>query len=339
MRIGQGDRIGWSISAGLVAILCSCQIVGSPAVAHDLPGVLHDYYGAQLPESVKSFNRAYVNERENEVRAVLVNAFIWPVPSRINVCFAKGPVDLRTKIAAAMREWEGLSDGNIVFVFGPLDTTGETKSFAECDGTTRYNVRVGFVPGGGHWSVIGTISDSVFPGNSMNLDFDTDPRPSDQVIREIALHETGHALGFHHEHQSPGAPCTNWAWDKILRNYAWPGNTAEEKEKAMHFNLDRLNDDVLTTGQHAYKYTTYDRTSIMHYSFPAEMFTDGEANRCRVSQPHDLSPLDRQAMKDAYARQAAKGQKTRSINQLLGIARFSAIRDLLDEQKRNYPDR
>ena len=124
--------------------------------AHDLPGLMHDLTSPEIPDSVKSFNRAYMTEGNQQTRGVLVNAFIWPIPARITVCFDKGPVDLRPKIATAMMEWSASSQGNLTFIFGDqIDSSnGKPTNYKECDGTTRYNIRIGFARGGGHrwWS-------------------------------------------------------------------------------------------------------------------------------------------------------------------------------------------
>ena len=285
-------------------------------------------------ESLKSFNRAFVAAGDQATRAVLVNAFVWPVPSKLAVCFAGGPADLRPKIAAAMREWADLSAGNIAFVFNEAAATG----FKECDGATRYQIRIGFVRGSGHWSQIGTLSESVFPGNSMTLDFDTNPLPDDKTVKGLTLHETRPALRLHHEHQSPASPVTGWNWDRILDAYSWPGNTREERDAAMRFNLQRLSDDVLTTGQHTYTFTAYDQASIMHYSFPSNMFLPGQ-DQCRVEERYELSAADKEAIKDAYARQRDPGERSRDIDKALSDPRLDSVRDLLTKQKQLYPDR
>jgi len=329
-----------SLALPCLMMLAATLFYGAPGFAHDLPGLMHDLTSPEIPDSVKSFNRAYTTEGDAETRGVLVNAFIWPIPAQITVCFDKGPVDLRPKIVAAMMEWSASSQGNVSFVFGEqIDSSnGKPTTFKECDGITHYNIRIGFVRGGGHWSQIGTISNAVFPANSMNLDFDTSPPPDDQKIKELTEHETGHAVGFHHEHQSPASPCTGWKWSKILTSYQWRGSTSEEKEKDMRSNIGRLNDDVLTTGQHTYTYTAYDNRSIMHYSFPPEMFINGASDPCCIVQPHDLSPTDRQAMKDAYGNRPPSGQRLRSIDALLGASRFSGFRDLLNQQRQLHPN-
>jgi hypothetical protein len=318
----------------LVIIMNFAAYIGS-AQAHDLGGIVRALESSDTPESIKSYNRALLTEGDDNTRAVLVTAFQWPIPAKLTVCFDKGPIELRPKIARAMLEWSALTQGNIVFIFGsrinPVD--GSPIDFKDCDRAVPDKIRIGFVRGSGHWSQIGTLSETVFPMNSMNLDFDRNPRPDDKTVREITLHETGHALAFHHEHQSPGAPCKNWAWDRILIDYNWPGDTREAKEKAMHGNLDRLNDEVLITGQHAYVYTAYDKQSIMHYSFSAEMFTDGTANPCYIPQPSGLSEMDKQAVVDAYAKNSGTVEMTRSIDQLLSNDRFRDFYQLLRDQK------
>jgi hypothetical protein len=257
---------------------------------------------------------------------------MWPAPVELTVCFSGGVKEVQGKVAAAMKEWANLTNGRLEFEFGMNNGT-----FKECDGFTRYKIRIGFVKGDGHWSYIGTVGETTFPENTMNLDFDSGSGLEDQKIREVTLHETGHAVGFHHEHQSPLAPCKNWAWGKILAKYSWRGETERERRQDMEENLQKLSDQVLTSGQHTYTYTVYDPDSIMHYSFPADMFTDGTKNACHVHQATGLSSVDMQAMKDAYVTQSTKGQKTRSIEALLGKAQFRSIQELLNMQKQLFP--
>jgi hypothetical protein len=291
------------------------------AIAHDFRGILHVLNSSAIPESIRSYNRAVIAESDENTRAVLVTAFQWPVPTILSVCFDKGLLELRPKIAQAMTEWTTLTKGHITFSFGKETNpaSGSPFDFNDCDLKIPYKIRMGFVRGGSCWSHIGTISEAVFPENSMNLDFNTNPRPDDHTIRKYTLPETGHALGFHHEHQSPGAPCKNWAWDYIFNAYSWPGATPEAKIKSMRENLERLNQELLVTGQHAYEYTAYDNKSIMNYSFSADMLTDGAANPCYIPQPTELSLVDKQAMIDTYGTRREASEKTRSIDQLLSL--------------------
>jgi len=164
----------------------------------------------------------------------------------------------------------------------------------------------------------------VFPNNSMNLDFDKNPAPDDNTVKGITLHETGHALGsitsiksgisVHGLELGPDFGRIQLAWQ-------YPGGT----RAAMRFNLQRLSDDVLATGQHTYTFTAYDQASIMHYSFPSSMFLPGQ-DQCRVDERYELSAADKEAMKDAYARSEipAKGAAT-SIkhSRTLGLTAFA----------------
>ena len=327
----------------VVAIICALvvTVVGSSASAHDLGGVLQTIVGGPSGQSqaLKTFHRAYI-QSDPGTRAVLMNAFLWPTPAKLKVCFNKGPAELRPMIASAMQQWSALAPSNVIFIFNEKTPgPGDPLTFTECDGTPNYAIRIGFERGKGHWSQIGTLSESAYPDNSMNLDFDRNPKLDVQSMIELTLHETGHALGFHHEHQSPGAPCTKWNWEKILLSYDWQGATLAEKEQSMHQNLDRLNDYVLTTGQHAYTFTAYDKNSIMHYSFPPDMFADGASDPCAIPQPKGLSAVDKEAMRRAYATSRPQGDKTRSLNRLLVDPRFDAMREVLSDQKRRYPDR
>jgi len=259
----------------------------------------------------------------------VVNAFLWPVPSKLTVCFRGETKALHKKVAVAMQEWAGLTDGRLVFDFGI-----HNDAYKQCDGNTRYKIRIGFEKGKGNWSYIGTYGETVFPKNTMNLDIG---QKGDQEIRETVLHETGHAVGFHHEHQSPAAPCKNWAWDKIFTMYSWEGNTREEKWQDMKDNMDRLTNYVLSSGQHVYTYTAYDPKSIMHYALRAEVFTDGSNDVCFIPQPKELSLVDRAAMKDAYPEHRVSGDKTRSINELLSMEQFTPIHEILNKHKQLFP--
>src|SRR5437879_89070 len=118
MHTKQGHRELCAVIMLAAAAFYSLVIMPLTVAAHDLKGVLHDLNSSNVPESVKRFNRAYVTEGDEKTRAVLVNAFIWPIPARLTVCFDNGPVDVRPKIAAAMRHWSVLTQGNLTFIFG-----------------------------------------------------------------------------------------------------------------------------------------------------------------------------------------------------------------------------
>jgi hypothetical protein len=74
------------------------------------------------------------------------------------------------------------------------------------------------------------------------------------------IHEFGHALGLHHEHQHPDA---NIPWDreKTYDYYARRGLSREDVDSNV-LPLKRMPDAI---------YSPYDRQSIMHYEVPNEL--------------------------------------------------------------------
>ena len=109
----------------------------------------------------------------------------------LKVCFAGGNVWQRTKFLYILIE--ALSITNLRYVV----TTPPPES----------NLRIGFDAQDGSWSLLGTLRKGVKPGEvTMNLaNIDSTPEFLEDEVSTI-LHETLHALGFEHEHQSPARP-------------------------------------------------------------------------------------------------------------------------------------
>ena len=131
------------------------------------------------------------------------------------------------------------------------------------------------------------------------------------------LHEFGHALGFHHEHQHPAGGCDlDFRWeddlgykptkdaygqyieDQLGRRpgiYTVLGGPPNNWPKAkVDFNLRQL------TNSHAYTVGPFDSRSIMKYYFGAWMFRLGEASHCFSLRNTTLSEQDRIGIANAY---------------------------------------
>jgi Astacin (Peptidase family M12A). len=92
------------------------------------------------------------------------------------------PVGLRRKILSHMNAWS--KTANVRFV--------ETRSSAQ--------VRIARTPGDGYWSYLGTEILEIPAGQAtMNLDSFTEDTP-DSEFHRVVRHETGHTMGFPHEH-------------------------------------------------------------------------------------------------------------------------------------------
>ena len=88
----------------------------------------------------------------------------------------------------------------------------------------------------------------------------------DSEYDRVVLHEFGHALGLIHEHQNPNGNPIKWDRKKVIEYYKvtqdWDSSFVEK-------NIFRLYEKDKTLG------TTFDEKSIMLYSIPKQLTTDG----------------------------------------------------------------
>lgn len=230
---------------------------------------------------------------------VMVLANLWALDQEIKVCFYGGDEKLRRRILTAGAEW---------FKFTNLRF--DASAVRDCAPGDRSEIRIGFTEPG-YWSYIGT--DSLNPNlvkknlASMNFGGWDFRQIEDPRFTGVVLHEFGHALGFHHEHQSPGTDCsTEYDWDKL---YVWYWNQFKWSKEKVDQNLRPLLRDVS-----AYEWSSRDAASIMVYASNTKFLLNGAASKCNFSENYVLSELDKQGVQRAYATQGS-GQQDR-INKL-----------------------
>ncbi len=156
--------------------------------------------------------------------------------------------ELRTKILAHMNAW------------------GKTAnvSFTETDANSQ--VRINRLDGDGHWSYLGTDILSI-PTNraTMNLDSFTMNTP-DSEFNRVVRHETGHTMGFPHEHMRREL-VDKLDIDKAIKFY---GETQGwTKEEVYQQVLIPLEDNSIFGTVNA------DSESIMCYQLPGTITKDG----------------------------------------------------------------
>lgn len=308
----------WSRALILAGIALSFS--GS-TFAHDLRGVAvtqSDVLADKLAQA------RLVAPSDPQTRSVLNTVLLWPVPRELTICFVSGSKVLRGRVTEAMtRLWPiaELTSGRLKF---------DSQSFAnlpDCSPNPTADIRVDFKAQNGYWSYVGVDSRRHLP--SMNLQGFTDASPTGDEFDRLVGHETGHALGLEHEHQSPAAPVCGWNYSYIWSHYSW------DSEADMHYNLDRLQDKVLPTEQHAYIFSLYDQTSLMHYYFEPDAFTAGMQSGCYIkAQATAPSQQDLRAIRVAYGSNLAIDQvTTKSIPQglstLLAKPEYTAIKELV----------
>lgn len=218
---------------------------------------------------------AWVPKIQKRTRAAMLNESKWPVGSVITVGFLDGPPALRKRVEAMAQLWTQPGLANLKFVF--------KKKAADC------MIRISFKYDGS-WSVIGTqcLSPQVVPAGeaTMNYGWLTNASTDDEV-REVVLHEFGHALGLLHEHQSPKATI-KWNKPAVYKSLSGPPNNWDKA--TIDFNMfDREPASKVTA-------TAFDTKSIMLYSFPKSWTTNGFA-----SDPNDsLSATDKKLIRAIY---------------------------------------
>jgi len=183
--------------------------------------------------------------------------------------------ELRARILSHMNAWNTEANANVRFV--PTDTDPQ--------------VRIAFTPGGGYWSYLGTDILSISAGQpTMNLDSFSMTTP-DSEFHRVVRHETGHTLGFPHEHTRT----------EIVNNI--------DREKAIAYFMadqgwsrDQVIAQVLTPLDSSALIATAaaDPESIMCYWLPAAIMKDNKP----VVGGTDIDPTDAQFAASVYPKGA-----------------------------------
>ncbi len=266
----------------LILLLASVSLTH----AHDIRGFAERELTSASPALATAM--AATPAADFNTRGVLNNLQKWPVPRKITICFVSGSSTLRARVTEAMRRlWPigELSLGRLDF-----DATSFEKR-ADCGPKPSVDIRVDFAAGGGYWSYVGIESLRHTP--SMNLDGFTETTPQQEEFDGKVGHEMGHALGLEHEHQSPAAPIDcGWNFDYIRAAYVW----ANDDE--MYSNFKHLQN---TPKRKSYDFTSYDKRSLMHYSFEPQAYKAGTKSPCFAPVNKIPSDLDLSAIRLAYS--------------------------------------
>jgi len=278
-------------------VFCIFFAVEGVALAHDVStqsGSTHAKWNPDrlsfMPVDHVPKPSSTVQDRMTEYVVVLPNK--WAQTQTIHVCFVGGSDVLHQKILKVAQTW--IDHTNLKLDPGSADLNCKDKDKSE--------VRIGFAEPG-YWSYIGhdSIRDDLVLKNlvSMNFEgFDVNP-PAEPRMSGVILHEWGHALGLHHEHQSPAGGCdAEYDWTKLYAyyksNYQWDKSTVDD-------NVRQLISD-----RSAYDWSNVDPRSIMIYGSNPAFLKKGTRSKCYFHDNNVLSALDFKGIEITYPKAAAE---------------------------------
>ncbi|MEO5563186.1 MAG: M12 family metallopeptidase [Chitinophagaceae bacterium] len=160
---------------------------------------------------------------------------------------------IRNRVMFYAKQWEGYANVKFNFI-------------------TDFNaaqIKVGFQPTGQSWSWIGRdVLYNPFKKYTINFGW-FDQETTQGEFSRVVMHEFGHALGFHHEHQSPASPL-QWDLPKTYKYFKDNNNWSE----------DEVNRNIINKySQSNTNFSAYDPNSIMHYFVPVGLVLNGGGGR------------------------------------------------------------
>ena len=243
---------------------------------------------ASTPEKIV-IDKKYLSpkQKKEQLRAISLKNYIWPEQSIIYIGFGEVPKNIlvrdigedpldqicTNRINNAKATNGNVSEAvinsikqiilerfqpyvNLTFVFKP-------------NPINKYDVFIDFDSANGNWSYVGTQCKDPPQKKTMNLA---------SFKFSVIMHEFGHVLGLHHEHQRPNMPI-QWNYNIL---YTWGLITMGwDKEKidtqiVKPLNSDEINDiSIFKKGTVEQILMEYDPNSIMLYSFPAYLTVNG----------------------------------------------------------------
>jgi serralysin len=206
-------------------------------------------------------------------KAAMLNSVKWQRGEEISISFLDGEEELQERVMNVAMAWVAPGMANLKFIFR-IDTNNT-------------DIRISF-KSEGSWSTLGTSCRNITDINKPTMNFGwLNMQSTDEEIRDVVLHEFGHAIGLIHEHLNPRGEI-QWNKERVRRNLSGPPNYWDDE------TIDRNMWEIFTEGE--LKLTEMDKDSIMMYPIPRKWTTDGFS----VGLNTQLSETDKEFIRKAY---------------------------------------
>lgn len=293
----------------------------------DTPNLIYEYYPEFIYDRLEARVAAEKKHLPSYVEGyasglIMEELKLWRVGT-LKVSFKGGDRDLHAKIAKSAMEWT--RHGNVHFDFG---FNSQTKMFRTWHQRDDSHIRIGF-DYQGYWSLVGTDSkdERIVKRGETTMNFANFDQQLPPDWQATVLHEFGHALGFHHSHQSPDVEC----------KFNWPYLYAELSKPPNNWSKAQVDRNLRQLRKHGLRYSAHDPLSIMHYSFAASMFVDGTQSPCCTGPNQNLSEVDKEMMSVAYPYQQ-KAIESKDHDRMTQLETLVSLPGLPSVAVRNHQD-